>query len=308
MRDPDERFSTAAAMRRAIENAAVELKIQSSNEDVADFVRTNLPEFAEKRRSVMSKAIAEADERGSSRSLVSADELHPEEAFAPTVVSARSPGADRVTRPDPKPADAAIPLVAKKAAQASGAAVPSARAVLEGRVAADETVGGAFTDEEMAAIPKRRGAWWLLAFVAIGAGAFLGWPQGVARVKKLFATAAAPTASATSEPSAATSASGAPSAAIPAAPSASAAATASSSATPLAALDAGAPAASAAHSHVQPTSHDVGFTSGPTVEPAPTTTATATATATVAPPPPATETPPTATATSNPPPEENNPY
>ena len=35
-------------LRRAIELAMSELRVQSTSEDVADFVRSNLPEFAEK--------------------------------------------------------------------------------------------------------------------------------------------------------------------------------------------------------------------------------------------------------------------
>ena len=305
VRDPEERFSTASAMRRAIENAMTELRLQASSEDVADFVRTNLPEFAEKRHSVVAKAMAEADARGSSRSLLSADEIHhPEEAFAATVVSQRG---ERITRPDPKPAEPAIPLVPKKAGT-PGRAVPSARAMLEGRVAADETVGGAFTDEEMAAIPKRRGAWWLLALVAIAAGAFLGWPQGAARVRRFFAREAArpaPTAPAIASdsaplPSAAISASAAPSAIASAAPSASASAAASAE-----------PVASArpatTHTHID--THDVGFTSGPTVEVTATATATAAPTPTTTPAPTQAPTPTeTATQINNPPPVENDPY
>jgi len=282
VRDPGERFSTCAAMRRAIENAMSELRIQSTSEDIADFVRQNLPEFAEKRHTVVAKAMADADARGaSSSSLVAAEEVEP---FAPTVVSQRDPDV-RPTRPDPKPA----PPAPKS--------MPRARDLLEGRVSVDETVGGAFTDEEMAALPRRRGLWWLVALTAIGAGAWLGWPGHGARLRKLFArearvqVAAAPV---TPSASVAPTTSAAPSAA----PSASASAAPASTTT--IALDAGKPAPSATHA---PTSaHDVGFTSAPVYG-----AGTATTAPTATPTPTATEAP-TPAPTTTPAPETTDPY
>ena len=296
VRDPNERFATAAAMRRAIELAMNEMKVQSTSEDVADFVRQNLPEFAEKRHAVMAKAMAEADKRPSA-SLLSSDELHTDVGFAATVVSQRQPEvAERVTRPDPKPA------VTKP--------MPSARALLEGKVAADESVGGAFTDEEMAAIPKRRTGWFLVVIAAMAAGGYFAWPRGGARLRNFFAgqgtpTATAPVTSATTSASASATAPASASVDVPASASASASALASASAS-------GAPTATTTVPH--PHSTDIGFTPGPP-QPTVTATATPTATATATAPPTATATaPPTATATApptataNPPPEEQNPY
>jgi tRNA A-37 threonylcarbamoyl transferase component Bud32 len=301
VRDPDERFATASAMRRAIENAMAELKMRATSEDVADFVRTNLPEFAEKRHAVMAKAMAAADARGSSASLVAAEELQPEAAYAATIVSEREPrvGQDRVTRPDPKPAQP-VPLTNKK--------MPSARALLEGRVPADESVGGAFTDEEVAGLPKRRGVWWLVAFGAIVAGAWLAWPHG-GRLRKFFAhDRPAPTAKA--PPTSSASASGAPSASASSATSAtsSPAVSATASVKPTAApTESAAHAAPATtHTHTHTSSQDVSFTPAPTMQVTPTATTAPPPTVTQAPPPP--PPPPTATQTSAPPPESNNPY
>jgi serine/threonine-protein kinase len=294
VRDPNERFATAAAMRRALELAMSEMKVQSTSEDVADFVRSNLPEFAEKRHAVMAKAMAEADKRPSA-SLLSSEELHTDVGFAATVVSQRQPEvAERVTRPDPKPATTAKPM-------------PSARALLEGKVAADESVGGAFTDEEMAAIPKRRTGWFLVVIAAMAAGGYFAWPRGGARLRNFFAgqttpTATAPATSATTSASA--SASAIASVAVPA--SASGSASGSPIASASASASGSAPIATTTVPH--PHSTDIGFTPGP---PQPTVTATATATtppqptATTPPPPPP---PATTTANPNPPPEEQNPY
>jgi len=272
------------------------MKVQSTSEDVADFVRQNLPEFAEKRHAVMAKAMAEADKRPSA-SLLSSDELHTDVGFAATVVSQRQPEVgERVTRPDPKPA------VTKP--------MPSARALLEGKVAADESVGGAFTDEEMAAIPKRRTGWFLVVIAAMAAGGYFAWPRGGARLRNFFAGQGTPTATAPVT-SATTSASASASATAPASASVDVPASASASASALASASAsGAPTATTTVPH--PHSTDIGFTPGP---PQPTVTATATATATAPPTATATATaPPTATATApptataNPPPEEQNPY
>jgi len=280
VRDPAERFSTAAAMRRAIENAMTELHLQASSEDVADFVRINLPEFAEKRHKVMAKAVADADERAAVRgssSLPAAEEIRVDEAFAPTIMSkASDSSADSRVTVKPKPI-------------ASARSVPRARDVLEGRVGADESVGGAFTDEEVAALPKKRGVLWLVGLAAVVAGAWFGWPGG-ARIRATFArvtsqaAVAAPTATVTASATATVSA------ALPI-PSA----TAVMSVTPTASVAVATPDAAAptAPLRPRPTSQDVTFSPAP---PQPTVQATVTA-------PP----PPTATA-SVAAPEENNPY
>ncbi len=278
VRDPNERFATAAAMRRALELAMNEMKVQAASDDIADFVRSNLPEFAEKRHAIMAKAMADADKRPAATHL-SSEDLHTDVGFAATIVSQRQPEvAERATRPDPKPAKA----------------MPSARALLEGKVAADESVGGAFTDEEMAVIPKKRTGWLLVVIAAMAAGGYFAWPRGGARLRNFFAgqhTAPPPTAPVTSVTASASVAVPASASAI-ASTSASAIASASASAIPI--------------GTARPHSTDVGFTPGP---PQPTVTATVTATATeTAAPPTATATATTPPANTNPAPEEQNPY
>src|SRR6185436_8561914 len=56
VRDPAERFATAAAMQRAIEVAIDELGLSSTSEDVAEFLRESLPDLAAKRREAVEKA------------------------------------------------------------------------------------------------------------------------------------------------------------------------------------------------------------------------------------------------------------
>jgi serine/threonine-protein kinase len=282
VRNIEERFATAAAMRRAIEVAMQQLKMQAASDDIADFVRANLPEFAEKRHTVMSKAMADADERAAARGSVSAIATGADtsDAYAATVVSKAGTNPDERVTVKPAPAKA----------------MPSARALLEGRVPADESVGGAFTEEEVAALPKKRGVLWVLAFAAICAGAWFGWPGGP-RIRGMVAQWRGPQTLATAAPT--SSASSAPSTSS----IASASAAPSTSVVELA-TDASAPSASASthasHPHVG--SQDVTFSPAPVQ---PTITA---PTETVAPPPPP---PPTQTqppAPTAPPPEENNPY
>ncbi len=293
VRDPGERFATAAAMRRAIELAMQQLKMQASSEDVADFVKTNLPEFAEKRHAVMARAMAEADQRAAVRgAMASMSGADTSDAYAATVISKSSPNAlgaadERVTVKPAVPATAPRPTA-------------SARALLEGRVPADESVGGAFTEEDVAGLPKRRGVWWLLAFAGVCAAAWFGWPGGprirgfVGRVGATQAATGAPVASsvASAAPTVPASVSAAPSVGVielgvDAAPSASVSS---------------APTSTQVRPHG--TSQDVTFTAAPTQ----TTTATAQPTATETPQPTATATATATQAPTNPPPEENNPY
>ena len=62
-RNPDDRFPTAAAMRRAIEAAIVELALPSSSEDLVAFVEANLPERAIRREEIISRALKKAAAR-----------------------------------------------------------------------------------------------------------------------------------------------------------------------------------------------------------------------------------------------------
>ncbi len=67
VRDPSERFATAATMQRALEAAIDKLGLRSTSEDVADFVRAHVPDLAAKRQSVVTAALLDADSRPSAR-------------------------------------------------------------------------------------------------------------------------------------------------------------------------------------------------------------------------------------------------
>ncbi|HSQ66905.1 MAG TPA: serine/threonine-protein kinase [Polyangiaceae bacterium] len=302
VRDPEERFATAAAMRRAVEIAIDKLQLEATGEDIADFLRVHMQELANRRREVVAKAIEDADarpaDRGSQKSVAAAEEV----GYAATVVSEREPRTKAES-----PASAVGP--ARKP-------MPSARALLEGRASPDEshpTAMGAIT-EEVAGLPKSRGIGWFFAVLAVGAAAWFVWP-GAARLRAMAAGARpAPTQPATNEaPPPSASAAEAPSASPEALASAAASASAATS-DPAVASASAAPSASAAasvsatapastHHHVEALPTATATTPPPvaTVTAAPVETTNIVPTATTPPPPP--PPPPTDTA-----PDPNNPY
>jgi serine/threonine-protein kinase len=90
-RDPEGRFATAAALRRAIEATLDGMNVSVTTDDVADFLKDKLPDIAKKRRSTVQKAVEEAKDRKKEDAPVSgesgklpADDV----AFAPTIASA----------------------------------------------------------------------------------------------------------------------------------------------------------------------------------------------------------------------------
>jgi hypothetical protein len=157
--DPDERFPTAAGMQRAVEAAMKELGVSASGEDIAAFLRSELPEPARRRREAVGKAIEEARERGTPIT-----ESRDEVAFAPTLVGERDQSArDREE-------DGAIALTKVKGGQ------PALRSAEVSHVAALE--------QEPLRIPKRSHAWlWAILLIACaGAGAALKWPAAAGGV------------------------------------------------------------------------------------------------------------------------------
>ncbi|HEY6463670.1 MAG TPA: serine/threonine-protein kinase, partial [Polyangiaceae bacterium] len=170
--DPDARFPTAAGMQRAVEAALKELGESTTSEDVAAFLRSELPELAQKRREIVSRAVEEARERGvaSGAAIKSTPSTsQPEEAFAPTVMSERQPkaGLDR-------PSDAGTVELVKKKDSAPRREPPPSTAV------------SVALDQEPIVIPKTSKAWLyvLLVLVAAGAGAAYHWP---AQTKEVLA-------------------------------------------------------------------------------------------------------------------------
>jgi serine/threonine-protein kinase len=192
-KDPAARFDSCAQMRRAIESAIGELGLEAENENVADFLRTSLPELATKRASTIAQATVAAESRqshtGSLEGLGGADL-----ALAATEVSAR----DRLE-------DAELPLTRKR---------PTIPDDSEGQRALGSSStarsGSGMSLREQIGERKRRGSvgLWVAAFTVVGTGAWILWPRANvddADPKAAAAAPAAPSSTGATHPSATTS-------------------------------------------------------------------------------------------------------
>ena len=64
--DPEKRFESASAMRKALLAAVDDLGVSAKTEEIADYLSAHLPDLAKKRRSQVTKAVEQAKVRGSS--------------------------------------------------------------------------------------------------------------------------------------------------------------------------------------------------------------------------------------------------
>jgi len=116
--DVDQRFPTAAAMQRALEAAMNEMDEATTSEDVAAFLRSELPELAQRRKGIVQKAVDEARDRAanSGETLVVEGDV----AFAPTVMSERQtpPSTRREGRPTASSAPDQEPIRIPKTSRA----------------------------------------------------------------------------------------------------------------------------------------------------------------------------------------------
>jgi serine/threonine-protein kinase len=174
-KDPEARFESCAAMRRAIEAAIHELDLPAEDEDVAEFLRTTLPELAAKRAKTISAAIEAAETRASAAPSLAA--LGPDDiAFDPTEVSQRSPSTDDavpLTRKRPE-------TIADKPAQDTEDRAQSAESDGHRTVASSgaRTLGAATLTEQLEQQRRRNGlGFWLAALAVVGAGAWILWPR-----------------------------------------------------------------------------------------------------------------------------------
>jgi hypothetical protein len=277
--DVDSRFPTAAGMQRAIEAAMKEMGEAATSEDVAAFMRSELPELAQKRKEILNKAIDEAASRGLPSGETKAA-VQPEEAFAPTVMSERQPKPQPPpsTRRDgarmDRPSDAGTIALVKKR---EGAAAVSQRQPLPAN-----DVSSAL-DQEPIEIPKTSKAWlWIMLLLLVGGGgAYYRWPN---QIKGWFARMGigggtdsglqaipVPTDSTATPATTASTAAAATSAPRPASSPSASAASSAPSARASASASAGHPEPSGTH-HTWPAGHEPSGTA-PTAsaEPAPTT-------------------------------------
>ena len=223
VKEPEGRFASCAAMRKAIDATAKELGLDAGTDDVAEYLRQNLPELAAKRAETIAHAVAAADALPGSMSgqrVARVGQLATLDAFAATEVGRPAAPTGSETR--------------------SYGHTPSTTSLRE-------QIG-----------ERQRGGYMLLVaglLAAAGLGAWLLWPRHEPEAKPADPTPATTTTSAAppepvasvielgSAPSAAVTTPARPAAARPtAAPSTKASAAASASAAPTAS-DAGLSAA-----------------------------------------------------------------
>ena len=179
--DVDARFPTAAGMQRALEGAMKEIGEAASAEDVAGFVRAELPELAVKRREAVGKAIDEARERGTvatpprdgmsppspgrGRDLDGTSPAPPgrgrdldDVAFAPTLVG------EGITR--------------RNGGEEEGRAIALSRRKASAATTSENSLAVAAAQEPIRIPKKSRGWMWATLFVLMsGGGAAAVWPQ-----------------------------------------------------------------------------------------------------------------------------------
>jgi serine/threonine-protein kinase len=173
--EADARFPTAAGMQRALEAAMKEVGEATTSEDVAAFLRTELPELAQRRKEILNKAVEEARERVASGGETKTTSLpEPDVAFAPTVMSERQPKPE--TRPPStqregrvdRPSDAGtVALVKKKD--------------IQHREPLPATDVSSALDQEPIVIPKTSKVWlWVTLLLIVGGGFSLyRWPTEI---------------------------------------------------------------------------------------------------------------------------------
>jgi eukaryotic-like serine/threonine-protein kinase len=291
-RDPAERFSTANAMRRAIENAIVKLGLEARSDDVSDFLKAELPELEAKRRDTVKKALNELNMRASRASIADEDEV----AYAATVVGPASRDQSQAkSKSGLSKSGQTKSGLTKSSNTKSGrrtldeddrptkrpSQIASAKDVLAGKEESSATRTSFVDDEEVAGLPKNRGFYLFGALLILSGVAWFVWP-GKVKIREMVAAYSSPVTPETSAEVPSATASVPPldvdAALLAASASASANVTAPDAA-PAASVPPTATATSTAptstHTHVTPTA-----TVTATVTPTATATATPTTTAT----------------------------
>jgi eukaryotic-like serine/threonine-protein kinase len=186
-RDPGTRFSTAAAMQRAIETVIDKLGLPATNEDIAEFLHAHFSDLAERRSAMVTGAIQAAQAReagGASIARVGAAGANDDVGFAPTILSPPKPEASKPRNaPSPPKEDSKL------------------------------TLGSAALEmEEVAGLPKRRGWMWAVILVALGAAGTYGVRvRGIERIRAFLAPSRPQTPEMTTAPVLSTHAALAPS-------------------------------------------------------------------------------------------------
>ena len=206
-RDREKRFATCAQMKRAIDQAIVELGTAVDPEDIANFVRENLPDLDAKRQRTIAKAIELAEERPGSLAGSGGANTGPHEkysipgappsssktldtpsgeiAFMPTEVSARGPA--------PSYDDPAMPLTRRVHTDQ----LQSDPERLVSDVGGATSTGGTSLREQLHGEKKKLPLGYILAgIVVVAAATFILFPRGGGKkADPVAAESAAPSAS-----------------------------------------------------------------------------------------------------------------
>ncbi len=156
--DPDARFPTAAAMQLALEGAIKDFGDTATANDIAAFLRAELPELEERRRGLIARSIEEARDRGGTQVTTSGDDV----AFAPTVMRERGAASPSDEPPPPTRREGPSPWAPPGPSPWTPAAV---------RVTPPEG-----PEQERLEIPKHGRAWlWILLLLFAGGGGLGYW-------------------------------------------------------------------------------------------------------------------------------------
>jgi serine/threonine protein kinase len=161
--DPDARFPTAAAMQLALEGAMKDLSETATTNNIAAFLRTELPELEERRRDLIARSIEEARDRGGTQVTTSGDDV----AFAPTVMRERGEKSPSGEQPPPTRREGPPPWAPPGPSPWTPAAV---------RVTPPEG-----PEQDRFEIPKHGHAWlWILLLLFAGGGGLGYWRPALA--------------------------------------------------------------------------------------------------------------------------------
>jgi serine/threonine-protein kinase len=191
-RDPGARFSTAAAMQRAIETVIDKLALAATSEDVSEFLQSHFADLAEQRGAMITGAIEAAQLReagGVENGRAGGQRPNDDVGFAPTILSSAQP---EVGGPE-----------AARLAPANRNATTVRRSPPPSKEDSKLTLGSAALEMEEAAagLPKRRGWLWALPLVGVAVGGWYGWKMhGLERVRALLAPQPSPVVSSQETP------------------------------------------------------------------------------------------------------------
>ncbi|MBX3227354.1 MAG: protein kinase [Labilithrix sp.] len=183
----EERFASCAQMKRAIDQAIIELGEAIDPDDISSFVKENLPDLSSKRARTIARAIEQADSRAPGETGSNAKYSVP---TSPSSTPALESGeiafaATEVSQRNPQPVyDDAVPLTRKVRTGSSPAIEPieqiesdSDRSI--SNLGASRSTPGSLLRDQLGESKGRRSSvgFWIAAAVVAAAGGWVLWPR-----------------------------------------------------------------------------------------------------------------------------------